>query len=231
MTQSAFPVSNLSPLSSRRKVPAESNVTNSLSIRSHSSPRQIRLTVASVLGQRGLSLSPRVKNVTSISAVGDVHRSTASAIKCRTKPPALLDSPRQAYMEIGLENLGNTCFMNSSLQCLLHIQPLVSYFLATDIDKVLNDSSPMKGSLALSFAHFVREVCNASAGSSVAPMDFQKVVSLSTVHSVVNEISATNISRNAGRGHFSYLSYQLFDRLDTTLLIYWIISSRIVKSF
>lgn len=79
-------------------------------------------------------------------------------------------------MEVGLENLGNTCFMNSSLQCLLHIQPLVSYFLATDIDKVLNERSPMKGLLASSFGQLVREYFYASPGSTVAPSDFQKVV-------------------------------------------------------
>lgn len=65
---------------------------------------------------------------------------------------------------VGLINLGNTCFFNAAMQCIVHIKPLVQYVLSSNFDVDINRSNPLgsKGEIATAFKDFLKSMTNSS---------------------------------------------------------------------
>ena len=76
---------------------------------------------------------------------------------------------------VGLRNLGNTCYMNSILQCLARLPPLFTSILKITKSDI-NPRSKLDGKLAFAFRDFIVELRNSPNQSTVSPYEIKSQI-------------------------------------------------------
>ncbi|AOA60811.1 Ubiquitin carboxyl-terminal hydrolase 4 [Komagataella phaffii CBS 7435] len=106
------------------------------------------------------------------------HTITPKSSKSSSKPTLKTTVNSGPAHTVGINNLGNTCYMNCILQCLLESDKFVSFFLQGDYKKHININSRLgsRGILATGF-HLLVLLISRSSGKTVTPSSFAKDVS------------------------------------------------------
>lgn len=75
---------------------------------------------------------------------------------------------------VGLRNLGNTCYLDASLQCLVHTNELTNELLANEILMKINFKAA-DGELVCSYIDLLKKGKYLQKKSSLAPSQFKAV--------------------------------------------------------
>ena len=112
---------------------------------------------------------------------------------------------------VGLNNLGNTCYMNTGLQCLSNCELLTKYFLGNYYQKFINKDNPMgsKGEIVEKYSQLIHHIWQGNQ-EYISPIQFKKA--FGEVYTALN-----NCRQQDTQEFISYLLDSLHEDLNKVL--------------
>ena len=140
------------------------------------------------------------------------------------KSQELFQLPNKYYFhKIGLQNIGSTCYMNATLQCLLHVNTLFSYFrnkyhLEIENLQKLNDSVPTKGKISLAFFEIINSICKAE-NNKFSNYYGSSTSDISNISSFDNSVSPDKFQKTVGMYNPQFKNLEANDSKDLILYL------------
>ena len=77
---------------------------------------------------------------------------------------------------VGLDNIGNTCYINSSIQCLSHCEDLTRFILTGEWTDQVNPVNPIgtEGELLMEYSKLIHKIWAEKPRGSIYPSDFKE---------------------------------------------------------
>ena len=126
------------------------------------------------------------------------------------------------FHKTGLYNIGSTCYMNATLQCLLHVSPLVAYFIEIYLkqkhyEKLLkiNESAPTKGKISQAFLGIIRAI--GQKGNK--KIDNNSMGTKTTVYKKSQAVSPENFQKTVGTFNPQFRNLEANDSKDLILYL------------
>ena len=127
------------------------------------------------------------------------------------------------FYKIGLQNIGSTCYMNATLQCLLHVNTLFSYFInkyhleSARLQK-LNDSVSTKGRISQAFFEIIKSILRAEKNK--LNNYYQSSTSdISNISSFDNSVSPDKFQKTVGMYNPQFKNLEANDSKDLILYL------------